>query len=81
MTYQYYSDTYLVQSDGQNSFGIYKPLVDPLMSDNLIDRLQCSDIFDKMYDFLREYNNRLTTNELRPRFDSIHEQAEDTIHY
>ena len=81
LTYQYYSDDYLVQSDGQNSFGIYKPFVDPLMSDNLIDRLQCPDIFDKMYDFLREYNSRLTSNELKPRFDSIHEQAEDTIHY
>ena len=81
LTYQYYSDAYLVQSDGQNSFGIYKPFVDPLMSDNLIDRLQCPDIFDKMYDFLREYNNRLTSNELKPCFDSIHEQAEDTIHH
>ena len=81
LTYQYYSDDYLVQSDGQNSFGIYKPLSDPLMRDNLIDRLQCPDIFDKMYDFLREYNYRLKSNELKPHFDSIHEQAKDTIHY
>ena len=81
LTYQYYSDTYLVQSDGQNSFGIYKPFVDPLMRDNLINRLQCPDIYDKMYDFLREYNTRLKTNKLKPRFDHIHEQAEDTIHH
>lgn len=80
LTYQYYNDAYLVQSDGQNSFGIYKPHTDPLMSNNLIDRLQCPDIFDKLYDFLREYNNRLTSNQLKPIFDTIHEQAEDTIH-
>ena len=36
---------------------------------------------DKMYDFLREYNYRLKSNELKPHFDSIHEQAKDTIHY
>ncbi len=81
LTYQYYSDAYLVQSDGQTSFGIYKPHIDPLMSDNLIGRIQCPDIFDKMYDFLREYGDRLKSNELTPRFDSIHEQTEDTIHH
>lgn len=81
LTYQYYHDSYLVQSDGQNSFGIYKPIDDPLMSDNLIDRLQCPDIFEKMYDFLREYNNRLNFNELKPIFNSIHEQAKDTIYH
>lgn len=81
LTYQYYHDTYLIQSDGQNSFGIYKPGNDPLMSDNLIDRLQCPDIFDKMYDFLHEYNQRLTSNELKPTFDTLHEQTTDTIHH
>ena len=81
LTYQYYYDSYFVQSDGQNSFGIYKPFNDPLMRDNLIDRLQCPDIFEKMYDFLREYNDRVISNELKPNFDSIHEQTEDTIHH
>ena len=81
LTYQYYHDTYLIQSDGQNSFGIYKPHNDPLMSDNLIDRLQCLDIFDKMYGFLHEYNQRLTSNELKPTFDTLHEQTTDTIHH
>ena len=81
LTYQYYNDSYLVQSDGQNPFGIYKPQTDPLMLDNLIDRLQCPDIYEKMYDFLREYNNRLTYNKLKPDYDTIHEQEKDTIHH
>ncbi len=81
LTYQYYYDSYMVQSDGQNPFGIYKPFADPTMSDNLIDRLQCPDIFEKMYDFLLEYNSRMSSHELKPKFDSIHEQAEDTLHH
>ena len=64
LTYQYCDGTYLVQSDGQNPFGIYKPQTDPLMSDNLIDRLQCPDIFEKLYKFLQEYNNRMINNKL-----------------
>ena len=65
LTYQYCDGTYLVQSDGETPFGIFKPLNDTLLSDNLIDRLQCPDVFDKLYRFLQEYNNRMINNELK----------------
>ncbi|MBQ8958419.1 MAG: sulfatase-like hydrolase/transferase [Bacteroidales bacterium] len=76
LTYQYCDGTYLVQSDGQNPFGIYKPLLDPLMNDNLIDRLQCPDIFAKLYAVLADYNKRMIFNDLKPTFDTIHETQE-----
>ena len=76
LTYQYCNGTYLVQSDGQNPFGIYKPIIDPLLSDNLIDRLQCPDIFAKMYAILNDYNKRMIYNELKPKSDTIHETHE-----
>ena len=65
LTYQYYDGKYLVQSDGQTSFGIYKPQTDPLLTDNLIGRLQCPDIFEKLYRLVQEYNNRMVHNRLR----------------
>ena len=65
LTYQYCDGTYLVQSDGETPFGIFKPINDTLLSDNLIDRLQCPDVFDKLYRFLQEYNNRMINNELK----------------
>ena len=65
LTYQYCDGTYLVQSDGENPFGIYKPQTDPLLTDNLIDRLQCPDIFEKLYRIVQEYNNRMIHNTLR----------------
>ena len=64
LTYQYCDGTYLVQSDGETPFGIFKPISDTLLSDNLIDRLQCPDVFDKLYRFLQEYNNRMINNKL-----------------
>ena len=81
LTYQYCDGTYLVQSDGENPFGIFKPISDSLLNDNLIDRLQCPDVFDKLYQFLKEYNNRMISNDLKPTIDDFYEQAEDTIHY
>ena len=83
LTYQYCDGTYLVQSDGERSFGIYKPISDSLLNDNLIDRLQCPDVYDKLYRFLQEYNGRMIHNELyyTPTdtiisSDSIHETQE-----
>ena len=64
LTYQYCNGTYLVQSDGEEPFGIYRPAIDPLLNDNLTDRLQCTDIFGKLYGFLEEYNNRMIHNKL-----------------
>lgn len=76
ITYQYCDGIYLVQSDGQNPYGIYKPITDPMMSDNLIDRLQCTDIFDKLYSVLADYNRRMIFNDLKPKFDTINETQE-----
>ena len=81
LTYQYCDGTYLVQSDGEESFGIFKPINDSLLSDNLIDRLQCPDVFDKLYKFLQEYNNRMISNSLKPSINDFYEQTEDTIHH
>ena len=80
LTYQYCDGTYLVQSDGENPFGIFKPINDSLLNDNLIDRLQCPDVFDKLYRFLQEYNNRMISNDLKTTINDFYEQAEDTIH-
>ena len=83
LTYQYCDGTYLVQSDGERPFGIFKPISDSLLNDNLIDRLQCPDVYDKLYRFLQEYNGRMIHNELyyTPTdtiisSDSIHETQE-----
>jgi len=64
LTYQYCDGTYLVQSDGEAPFGIFKPVNDSLLSDNLVDRLQCPDIYDKLYSFMQVYTNRMINNEL-----------------
>ena len=58
-------------------FGIFKPISDTLLNDNLIDRLQCPDIFEKLYHFISEYNNRMINNELTiTKTDTIHETQE-----
>ena len=80
LTYQYCDGTYLVQSDGENPFGIFKPINDSLLNDNLVDRLQCPDVYDKLYRFLQVYSSRMISNELKPTTDDFYEQAEDTIH-
>ena len=81
LTYQYCDGTYLVQSDGENPFGIFRPINDSLLNDNLIDRLQCQDVFDRLYHFMQVYNNRMITNQLKPTITDFYEQAEDSIHY
>jgi phosphoglycerol transferase MdoB-like AlkP superfamily enzyme len=65
LIYQYCDGTYLVQSDRQQPYGIYKPHLDPMLDDNLFGRLQCPDIFEKLYNYLEEYNNRMIDNNLR----------------
>ena len=80
LTYQYCDGTYLVQSDNVQLFGIFKPLDDPLLNDNLIDRLQCPDVFGKLQGFVREYNNRMIHNKLKYS-PTDYEQAKDTIHH
>ena len=81
LTYQYCDGTYLVQSDGEEPFGIFKPINDSLLNDNLVGRLQCPDVYDKLYRFLQVYNDRMISNDLKPTIDDFYEQAEDTIHH
>ena len=81
LTYQYCDGTYLVQSDGENPFGIFKPINDSLLNDNLINRLQCPDVYDKLYRFLQVYNSRMISNDLKPTKEDFYGQAEDTIHH
>lgn len=76
LTYQYCDGTYLVQSDGEQPFGIFKPISDSLLNDNLVDRLQCPDVFDKLYRFIQVYNNGMINNKLRIETDTIHETQE-----
>ena len=71
LLYQYCDGTYLVQSDGRQPYGIYKPHLDPLLNDNLFGRLQCPDIFDKLYLYLEEYSNRMIDNKLKIDIDTI----------
>ena len=70
LTYQYCDGTYLVQSDGERPFGIFKPISDTLLNDNLIDRLQCPDVFDKLYKVVQEYNNGMINNKLKIEIES-----------
>ena len=79
LTYQYCDGTYLVQSDGENPFGVFKPINDSLLNDNLIDRLQCPDIYDKLYRFLQEYNNRMINNKLYMTRDDVTRDHETII--
>ena len=79
LTYQYFDGTYLVQSDGENSFGIFKPILDPELKDNLINRLQCPDIYDKLYRFLQEYNSRMINNKLTRDSETQDMGQTDTI--
>ena len=75
LTYEYFNGEYLVQSDGTTPFGIYRPNKDPELNNNLIEYMQCHDIFEKLYQFIQEYNNRMINNKLR------YDQEEDSLHH
>jgi len=63
--FQYSDGTYLVQGDGKQPYGIYKPHLDSLLNDNLYGRLQCPDVFEKLHHYFSEYNNRMIHNQLK----------------
>lgn len=63
--FQYCDGTYLVQSDGEKPYGIYRPHVDSLLMDNLYGLLQCQDVFDKLHQYINEYNYRMVHNKLK----------------
>ena len=80
-TYLYSDGVYLVQSDGNNTFGVFNIQRDRLLNDNLIDHIQCADLAKKMKERIQEYNNRFIHNQLFIDKEALHEQAEDTIHH
>lgn len=80
-TYQYSNGRYLVQSDGDNTIGVFNILTDRKLSDNLIDRIQCNDLTLILKQYIQEYNNRFINNELFVDKETLYEQAEDTLYY
>ena len=80
-TYQYSDGMYLVQSDGDNTIGVFNIQRDRQLNDNLIDHIQCADIAKKMKERIQEYNNRFINNQLYIDKEALHGQAEDTIHH
>ena len=78
-TYQYSDGRYLVQSDGDHTFGVFNILHDLSLGDNLIDRIQCDDLARKMKECIQEYNNRFVNNQLFVDKESYYEQATDTL--
>ena len=80
-TYQYSDGQYLVQSDGDNTIGVFNIITDRQLSDNLVDRIQCEDISRMMKECIQEYNNRFINNQLFIDKATLYEQAKDTLYY
>lgn len=80
-TYQYSDGQYLVQSDGDNTIGVFSIKRDRQLSDNLIDRIQCEDLAIKMKEYIQEYNNRFINNQLFVNKEAMYEQAKDTLYH
>lgn len=80
-TYQYSNGVNLVQSDGEHTIGVFNIHKDPLLDDNLIDRIQCQDLAKKMRERIQEFNNRLISNKLYIDKTVFHEQEKDTVYY
>lgn len=80
-TYQYSDGQYLLQSDGDNTIGIFNLMNDRQLNDNLIDRIQCEDLARKMKEYIQEYNNRFINNQLFVDKEAMYEQAKDTLYY
>ena len=80
-TFQYSDGRYLVQSDGDNTIGVFNILTDRQLNDNLIDRIQCEDLAQIMKQYIQEYNNRFIHNQLFVDKEAMYEQAEDTLYY
>ena len=80
-TYQYSDGQYLLQSDGDNTIGVFNIKRDRLLDDNLIDRIQCEDLSRKMKEYIQEYNNRFIHNQLFVDKEAMYEQTKDTLYY
>ena len=79
-TYQYSDGRYLLQSDGENTFGVFNIQTDDDLDDNLVHHIQCADLATILRQCIQEYNNRLIFNQLYIDKSVLHEQEEDTIH-
>ena len=80
-TYQYSDGQYLVQSDGDQTIGVFNIQRDRQLNDNLINHIQCSDLSKMLRERIQEYNNRFIFNQLYNNKEALHEQAEDTVHH
>ena len=80
-TYQYSNGLYLVQSDGEQTIGVFNIQKDRCLDDNLIDRIQCNDLAKKMRERIQEFNNRIISNQLFIDKEVFHGQEEDTVYY
>ena len=80
-TYQYSNGLYLVQSDGDQTIGVFNIRKDRQLEDNLIDRIQCADLAKKMKERIQEYNNRLISNQLYIDKATLHEQEKDSVYH
>lgn len=79
-TYQFSDGRYLIQSDGDNTIGIFNLHRDRQLNDNLIDRIQCEDLVMKMKKMIQEYNHRFINNQLYIDKELFHAQVEDTVY-
>ena len=79
-TYQFSDGRYLLQSDGDNTIGVFNMHRDRQVDDNLIDRIQCEDLAMIMKKIIQEYNNRFINNQLFVDKEAYHEQAKDTLY-
>lgn len=73
-TYQYSNGHYLIQSDGQQTLGVFNLDQDKNVERNIIDHIQCPDLHLRLQKQLQSYNNRMINNNL------TYEQATDSIH-
>ena len=79
-TYQFSDGRYLIQSDGDNTIGVFNLHRDRQLNDNLVDRIQCDDLAMIMKKTIQEYNNRFINNQLYIDKEAFHEQATDTLY-
>ena len=80
-TYQYSNGHFLLQSDGEHTFGVFNIREDRSLDHNLIDHIQCPDLAKMLKEQLQEYNNRLLFNQLYIDKESLHAQEKDTVYH
>ena len=80
-TYQYSDGQYLVQSDGNTTFGVFNIQKDKLLDNNLVSHIQCNDLAKMLKERIQEYNNRMIFNQLYIDKEALYEQEKDTVYY